>query len=67
MASRNGEHDRLPRYVPPICESCYCPVTVTAFQPSFIATNHWPGTHGIRVYLHTACAAEAVNVKRVKR
>lgn len=66
MASRNGEHDRLPYHVPPLCEGCYCPIAVTAFRPSFVGTNQWPGTHGIKVFLHTDCADKAL-ANRPKR
>lgn len=44
-------HESLPFRVPPICEICYCPVTVCGFG-SVVVSRTWPGTFGLPVFFH---------------
>lgn len=55
------DHERLPGYVPQLCEWCVHAVEVTRFGERIVVTSHWPGSEGARVYLHHSCAVIARN------
>ena len=56
-------HEHLPYRVPPLCEMCCCPVTVTGFG-SVVVTRTWPGTFGLPVFFHPACFRDARRLVR---
>ena len=52
------QHESLPYPVPQLCEECFCPVA-DVICGGVAATRGWPGTHGLRVFLHAGCFALA--------
>jgi hypothetical protein len=51
-------HEMLPYPVPQLCEECFCPVTDVRCC-GVVAIRDWPGTHGMRVFLHAVCFIRA--------
>jgi hypothetical protein len=52
------QHERLPFPVPQLCEECFGPVA-DVICGGVVATRGWPGTQGLRVFLHSACFVRA--------